>query len=423
MCGKDPVPTVVQDEVPTVTMEEQGFERTGDAAVVTPTCRVGDLYGDHYRIAKLLGHGGMGRVYEVVDDRDYRTLALKVLLPALLNTPQAVERFKREIQMLAKMRHPAVPRVFDWGVCRGEYFFVTELVSGRNLHSLIRERGVCPLEEAVRFVATVADALNAAHELGIIHRDVKPHNIMVDEEGAVRLLDFGLARGEGLDLKTITASGMIVGTPEYMSPEQFDSHRVDRRSDIYSLGVVLFELLTGTTPFEGDSPMAVGMHHKNDPPPAPRSLRPELPAWLERIVLRCLEKEPARRYDSAAELAADLRKPRSRRKPRQRRLATGDFVVEDDSETMDWALVLAGRSEKQGWNLGMTLDFEGRYYRLEEIVEPSSLPGRWTYRFSFWPEEEVFRHLVDYEQSCAEESARKPGGLAARLKGWLRRQR
>ena len=177
-------------------------------------------------------------------------------------------------------------------------------------------------------------------------------------------------------------------------------------------------MLTGRLPFTGQTPIAVGMKHKSEPPPSLRSLRPDAPAWLERVVLRCLEKEPARRFGSAAELVAELRRARPGLPPRARRLPSGDRVIEDEGEATDWALVLAAPKEKAGWTEGMALRFEERYYRLLRIDPPA--PGAaWTYRFGTWPEGEVFRRLVDYDQDCAERAEASARRLSAKLSKWI----
>jgi serine/threonine protein kinase len=177
-------------------------------------------------------------------------------------------------------------------------------------------------------------------------------------------------------------------------------------------------MLTGRLPFTGQTPIAVAMKHKTETPPAVRPLRPEVPAWLERVVLRCLEKNPSGRFQSAEELAAELRRPRSGSAQRARRLETGDRVLEDEGETTEWSLVLASPKEKRGWTEGMALRFEGRYYRLRRIDPPT--PGSsWTYRFGTWPDEEVFRRLVDYEQDCAEREAAASQTLSAKLTKWI----
>jgi len=394
---------------------------TPPGATASTRVEAGNVFGDRYRVLSLLGSGGMGQVFRVADQTSGETLALKVLRPLDSDDSDRVRRFQREIQILTRIRHPAVLRILDWGTSPTGLFFVTELVDGEDLKLAIRKRGPWPAAETAVLGATLADALAAAHAQGVIHRDVKPNNVMLGKDGSVRLLDFGLARGSGIDVTTLTRTGTMLGTPGYMSPEQFDAHGVDERSDLYSLGVVLFEVLTGRLPFAGQTPIAVALAHKTQTPPLPRSLRPGVPAWIEHIVMRCLEKEPEKRYASAPELSAELRRPRSGSTPRLRALPGGDGVVLDPGERTDWALVLTSAREKTGWSEGMALRFEDRYYRLVRASATASGGAPWTYRFTAWPEGEVFRRLVDYErdQVAREEQAEK--GLSGRLSRWLGR--
>ena len=382
----------------------------------------GHVFGERYRVVSLLGSGGMGQVFRVEDATSGQALALKVLRPLDGDEGDRVRRFQREIQILTRIRHPAVLHILDWGDSPAGLYFVTELVDGEDLKLAIRRRGPWPAPEATALGATLADALAAAHAQGVVHRDVKPNNVMIARDGSVRLLDFGLARGAGIDLTTLTRTGTILGTPGYMSPEQFDAHGVDERSDVYSLGVVLFEVLTGRLPFSGQTPIAVALAHKTQAPPLPRSLRPGVPAWLERVVLRCLEKDPARRFASASELAAELRWPREGASPRSRTLPSGDGVLLDPAETTDWALVLTSAHEKTGWTDGMTLRFEERYYRLVRAQAPAAEGAPWTYRFVAWPEGEIFRRLVDYEQDLASRQEAASKTLTDRLSRWLGRR-
>jgi serine/threonine protein kinase len=417
LCGASEVVTPVPDQLATLELSRR--HATAAPADGPRVAAVGRVFADRYRVEAFIGSGGMGQVFRVRDLVEERDLALKVLHPLAEDDADRNDRFRREIGILAKITHPAVPRIYGWSTDNETLFFVSELVDGHDLKVDIQRRGAWPPADAARLAATVADALAAAHGLGIVHRDVKPNNIMISTDGTVRLLDFGLARGRGIDMTTLTRTGMIVGTPAYMSPEQFDGQGVDERSDIYSLGVVLFEMLTGRLPFTGQSPVTVAMKHKTEPPPPPRTLRREVPAWLDRVVLQCLEKEPRSRFGSAAELGAELRKPRSGGPPRRRRLPTGDFLVEDDAETSDWSLVLATPAEKTGWAAGMALRYGERYYRLGEMSAPSDASGRWSYRFEFWPEGEVFRRIVDYEQDCAERAESQARRFGARLQKWI----
>jgi serine/threonine-protein kinase len=420
LCGASEIVTPTGD---LSTIEAPATPSAGATTPSAPTAGRGDslapgqVLGDRYRVEGVVGRGGMGQVFRVTDQQTGRALALKVLKPLDGEDPDRARRFSREIQILTRIHHPAVLRILDWGESPSGLFFVTELVDGEDLKMSIRRRGPWPPAEAAALGATIAEALAAAHAQGIVHRDVKPNNVMIAADGSVRLLDFGLARGAGIDLTTLTRTGTILGTPGYMSPEQFDTHGVDERSDLYSLGVVLFEVVTGRLPFTGQTPIAVAIGHKTEPPPLPRSLRPGIPAWLEHVIMRCLEKDPARRFATAAELAAELRRPRSAAPSRPRALPGGDEIVLDPGETTDWALVLASPREKTGWGAGMALRFEERYYRLVEASAPRGHGGHWTYRFAAWPEGEVFRRLVDYEQDLAARVESR-----GRLSRWLGRE-
>jgi serine/threonine protein kinase len=385
------------------------------------TVQVGQVLAGRYRVESLIGSGGMGLVLQVADLPGGRRLALKVLRSLGDEEEDRTRRFAREIEVLGRIDHPAVLRILDSGTSEAGLFLVTELLEGEDLKTAIRRRGPFSPDEAAALGATVAEALAAAHARGIVHRDVKPSNIMILTDGSVRLLDFGLARGVGIDIATLTRTGVVVGTPGYMAPEQFDALGVDERADIYALGVVLFETLTGRLPFRGQTPIAVAIAHKSEPPPRPRSLRHDVPAWLERVVLTCLEKDPSRRYSSAADLASELRRPREGAARAPRRTAAGDLVFEDPAETTDFVLVLGARHEKVGWATGLGLRFEDHFYRLEEIDPPSRSSALWMYRFSPWPEGEVFRRLVDYDRDAAETRMREHAGRG--LSRWLRRER
>lgn len=423
VCGEISITAITpHDEIPT-DVDPTAFETEQTVVRVSPPSSrlpntAGQIYADRFRIEELIGQGGMGSVFRVTDLATTATMALKILHSNVVQHAGGLPRFRREIEVLQKLDHPAIPTIYDSGIVDGEMYFVAEFIEGDNLREIIRRDGALSVERSLAFVSSVADALNKAHEHGVIHRDVKPHNIMIDPEDVVHLLDFGLARGVGLDMKTITASGMIVGTPEYMSPEQFEGSRVDARSDIYSLGIVMFQMLTGKLPFEGDTPMALALKHTQQIPPDPRSIRDDLPAWLGRIILRCLEKDPRKRFQNAEELAVALRKVRSDEADR-RRMPNGDWIVFGDEHPEGFVMTIVGAEEKQAWTAPMTLLFEGRYYRLSLIELDSGPPERWLYHFDDWPESEVFRKVVDYKQHCDVMRSR-PKGLAGRLKRMLK---
>ncbi len=366
----------------------------------------GQLIGKRYQIQRLIGRGGMGTVYEVQDLQENRILALK-LLNLMAVEDDSELRFMREFEMLSKINHPAVLKVYSWGRYEDQLYFVSEFISGRDLKSEIKTRGPWPAEEAAKLAAVVADALSVAHSMGIVHRDIKPHNIMIANDGSIRLLDFGVARKTGAGMETLTKTGMIVGTPEYMSPEQFGTHRVDERSDLYSLGVVLFELLTGQTPFGGETPVAIALKVIQQPAVPPQSVRKDIPEWVDRIVVKCMEKEPKNRYLNAAQLAEDLRKPYAKARPTMRRLPNGDSVVLDTNEDAKFALILGTDKEKPYWTISMALRFSENFYKLQEIL-PAGVKGpRCYYHFSKWPEDEILRGLIDYDQHFSETAAGK----------------
>lgn len=396
-----------------------GFGRLAEA--IFPD---GTMYAKRYRITGFLGRGGMGSVYKVVDTRDNREMALKILHKETASESDGAERFKREIEILSKMDHPSVPKVFGWGFNEDsdrELYFVAEYIEGQDLKSIIRDKGPWAPADAAALAARIADVLAVAHSMGIIHRDVKPHNIMIGKNDSVKLLDFGVARNKGAGTETLTQTGMVIGTPEYMSPEQFGTNKVDERSDIYSLGVVLFELLTGKVPFDGGTPVAIAMKVVEQAPVAPRSVRPDTPAWIERIVLQCLQKDPKKRYLTADELAIELRKERAG--PRRRWLPTGDAVIEDDSGNTDWALVLSSAREKPDWLAGIGMRFDGRLYKLEKIKHPTKASPRWQYCFSYWPEDEVlvFNKLIDYESyaTLSKPVEKKKESFGTKVKRWI----
>ena len=266
----------------------------------------GSTFAGRYQVIEELGHGGMGRVYKVFDTDIKEKIALKLLRPEITLDKEAVERFSNELKLARKISHRNVCRMFDLGKAEGTTFITMEFVPGEDLKKFIRKSGQLGAGRAVSIAKQLCEGLAEAHHLGVVHRDLKPQNIMVDEDGNARIMDFGIARqlrGTG-----ITGAGVMIGTPEYMSPEQVEGKKVDPRSDIYSLGVILFEMLTGHVPFEGDTPFTIGVKHKSERPRNPRDLNPQIPEDLSRVVLRCLEKDPAGRYQTATELRGDLEK-------------------------------------------------------------------------------------------------------------------
>jgi len=266
----------------------------------------GSIFAGRYQVIEELGKGGMGRVYKVFDTDVKEKVALKLLRPEIAADNETIERFSNELKLARKIRHKNVCGMFDLGKAEGALYLTMEFVSGEDLKRLIRRMGQFPTGKAVSIAAQISEGLSAAHHLGIVHRDLKTSNIMVDEEGNARIMDFGIARA--LKEKGITGAGVIIGTPEYMSPEQVEGKDVDQRSDIYSLGIILYEMLAGRVPFEGETPLSIAHKHKYEPPADPRKLNAQVPEDLSRLILRCLEKDKGKRYQTAEELWADLEK-------------------------------------------------------------------------------------------------------------------
>jgi len=261
-------------------------------------------FAGRYRILDELGRGGMGRVYKALDREISESIALKVLIPAFSADEKMVERFRNELKLARRISHKNVCRIFDLGNCEGTYFITMEFVPGDNLKSIIQMMGPLDPPRALALAGQVCDGLAEAHRLGVIHRDLKSSNIMIDREGSARIMDFGIA--VAAETKGITDQGALVGTPEYMAPEQVEGKEVDRRADIYSLGIILFEMATGKVPFEGRTPLSIALMHRDIKPPDPRQLNDHTPAGLSGIIARCLEKSPAARYQKIEELAAEL---------------------------------------------------------------------------------------------------------------------
>jgi predicted Ser/Thr protein kinase len=271
----------------------------------------GTLLGGRYEVIRPLGWGGMAEVYLAADRLLGREVAVKVILQRFADDEEFTSRFRREARAAASLNHPNVVAVHDVGVHQGNPFIVMEYVPGRTLADMVRENGPLPLDRAAEVGEAVARALGAAHAAGIVHRDVKPGNIMVTADGRIKVLDFGIARA--LRWTPLTDTPAVHGTAEYMAPEYVRGEGADPRSDVYSLGAVLYEALTGRPPFTGDSPLQVAYRQLEEAPAPPETIRPEISAALSAVVLRCLAKHPGERYRRAEELAADLSGVRSGR--------------------------------------------------------------------------------------------------------------
>ncbi len=265
---------------------------------------VGEVLGKRYKILSKLGSGGMAEVYKAHCQILDRTVAIKVLRPQFASNEEFVERFRREAQAAAGLSHPNIVSIYDVGKDGERYYIVMEYVRGTSLKEAICKSDHLPPQRAARIGWQILAALQHAHENGIVHRDIKPHNVMVTSDERVKVTDFGIARA--LSASTLTETGTIIGTVNYFSPEQARGDAVETQSDIYSLGVVLYEMLTGAVPFKGESPISIALQHLQTTVTPPTELNPSIPAGLERIVLRALEKSPRRRYQDARQMMRAL---------------------------------------------------------------------------------------------------------------------
>lgn len=281
---------------------------------------IGSVLGNRYEIISQLGGGGMALVYKARDTLLNRPVTVKVLRPEYTSDEEFVSRFRKEAQAVAKLSHPNIVSVYDVGQERDTHFIVMEYIEGRNLKQIIKENGKLPVSQAEDIAGQICAGLQDAHEHGIVHRDIKPHNILVTDNGRVKVTDFGIA--QMMSSVTVTDSGTIVGSVHYFSPEQAKGGVTGAKSDIYSVGVVLYEMVTGKVPFEGETPIAVALKHIQDAPLPPSKLNPQVSPELERVILRAMEKDVTMRYMSAGDMARDLR-----------RLITGGGP--DDTRIMD----------------------------------------------------------------------------------------
>ena len=267
--------------------------------------KVGSTFADRYHILEKLGKGGMGGVYKARDINIDENMALKILNPEIASDEKTLQRFRNELRLTRKISHRNICRVFDLSEYEGIHYISMEYVSGEDLKSLIYRVGQLTVGKAVIIARQICEGLNEAHRLGVVHRDLKPQNVMIDSEGNAKIMDFGIARS--VKSEGITEEGVIVGTPEYMSPEQVEGNEIDGRTDIYSFGIILYEMLTGRLPFEGKTPLSVAVKQKSEKPLNPRRINSQIPENISRLILKCLQKKADERYQDVGELLAELR--------------------------------------------------------------------------------------------------------------------
>jgi tetratricopeptide (TPR) repeat protein/predicted Ser/Thr protein kinase len=268
-------------------------------------------FGPRYRVERLLGQGGMGAVYLAYDQDLGRSVALKLVKPELMVHPEAMARFRQELLLASKISHRNILRIHDLGDAAGMKFISMAFVDGEDLHHLLMREGKLPLERMLHITRQLCAALDAAHSEGVVHRDLKPQNIMLGANDHVYVSDFGLAKSLGA-VSSMTQSGEMLGTPRYMAPEQVEAKSVDARTDIYSLGLIFYEMVTGDVPFTAETTLQLMYKRAHETPPAPKTVVPDLPDWLNNVIMKCLERDPANRYQSTHDILADIdaqRKP------------------------------------------------------------------------------------------------------------------
>ncbi len=299
---------------------------TGGGPSGKPAGRIvpGEVIAERYRIEGLLGEGGMGAVYAAQDLELEEEVAIKVLQVAPgANSEKMLSRFKQEIRLARRIVHPNVCRIYEFGTWQELKFVTMELVRGETLEALMKRPDELELEAKLTLYQGMLEGLGAAHELGIVHRDIKPQNIMITPEGRPVIMDFGIARDLSSD--GMTATGEVIGTPVYMAPERLLGKETDHRCDLYSFGVILFELVTGSKPFTGDTIFEIARKQLSTQPPRPTEIEAEVPGWLERVILKMLAKQPEDRYQSVAEVVAELA-------PERRQALPTVLVIDDDPD-------------------------------------------------------------------------------------------
>jgi len=278
--------------------------RTQTLAPPSDPFSTGILFAGRYQIIEELGRGGMGRVYKAFDTKIQERIAVKIIRPEIAGDEKTIARFRNELKLARQITHRNVCRTHDLGDSGGTHYITMEYVAGENLQKIMRMTRPLSIGRAVDYARQIAEGLSEAHRLGVVHRDLKPQNIIIDEAGTAKIMDFGIART--VDAAGQTQEGMMIGTPEYMAPEQAEGKPADPRADIYALGIILYEMVAGQRPFSGDTPLSVALKQKAEVPQPPVEWNTQIPGALNALILKCLEKDKAKRYQAAAEVAAEL---------------------------------------------------------------------------------------------------------------------
>ena len=363
---------------------------TTGSFVVSVDLRPGTVFHGRYEILGPLGRGGMGMVYKARDRRLDEVVAIKVLRPDFSNDPAMATRFRSEIKLARKVRHRNVCAIHDYGEDQGLLYISMEYIEGVDLKQVLKQSGALVPDRGYEVAIQIAEGLQAVHDAGIIHRDLKTPNIMSDGAGIARLMDFGVAKRVGEGAATVT--GLIIGTPEYMSPEQAQGHKIDTRSDIYALGIVLYEIFTGQVPFRGETPISTILKHLNDPPPLEGPQAEGIPESLKPVLRRCLAKDPADRYATAREVGEALREARQ---PSRRQQPVATEVLR--APTLTRAIPPPRRRALSPWLLAIPLVAAGAFgLLLRKAVPPDiSAPPPTTMAASLGPMASVPAVLID----------------------------
>jgi tetratricopeptide (TPR) repeat protein/tRNA A-37 threonylcarbamoyl transferase component Bud32 len=298
---------------------------------------IGSAFAGRYQIIEELGRGGMGTVYKALDTEIEERVAVKLLKPEIASDEKIIKRFKNELKFARKITHKNVCRMHDLNEYENTKYITMEYVPGEDLKSSIRRMGPLTAGKAVFIAKQICKGLKEAHKLGVVHRDLKPQNIMIDRDGNARIMDFGIARS--LKTQGITETGMMIGTPHYISPEQVTGKDIDQRSDIYSLGIMLFEMVTGKVPFDGETPINIAFMHKTEKPPDPRKFNTQVSSDISRMILKCMEKDKKKRYQNTEEVLSDLRKI-------ERELPTTDRILAKKDQITSGAIAAKLRLKK-----------------------------------------------------------------------------